>query len=373
MLFCLLMVPVPGNAIQATSDDTLRFVLRVDDIISRNQTFLPSSIRPFQDMAESRGALVSWAVMPARFLEANVNRNGQMSRDLLHSVANGHEVALHGWVHICSICGQSSHEMFCTAQNRARTASEQRKLITDGLKVLADSVGVRPTTFIPPGHVYDATTVAVMAEEGFDAITVGGQAGALSPEVFNIGTSEDFGWALTQENYVQRRTQALADVRRGMTSDGMYTLLLHDPFTRQGYLNGLLLTWTAEVLDSVKVAYGNRLKFVTIAEAAAHMRSVSTSIDRRETEVPAGITLRGNYPNPFNPTTVIRYAVDAPGEVRLRVFDVHGREVAMLASGAHAPGEYEVRFDGAGLSSGVYVYRLESVFGAVSRKMVLIR
>lgn len=366
-------MPLPSQAWQAATDDTLRFVLRVDDIISRNQTLMPNSIKPFQEMAESRGALVSWAVMPARFTEANVNRAGVMRRDLLESVAHGHEVALHGWVHICSICGQSSHEMYCTVQNRARTAAEQRKLITDGLRILADSVGVRPTTFVPPGHVYDATTVQVLGEQGFDAITVPSAAAALSEMVYNIGSSEDFGWALTNETYVARRTQALADVRKGMAANRMYTLLLHDPFTRAPYMNGLVLTWTAEILDSVKVEYGDRLKFVTISEAALAARTPTTGIARIEHQGPTDIALGANYPNPFNPQTTIRYEVSVPGDLRLDVFDVHGRSVAVLANGVHAAGSYVVRFDGAGLASGVYTYRLTSTTGSLTRRMVLIR
>jgi len=83
--------------------------------------------------------------------------------------------------------------------------------------------------------------------------------------------------------------------------------------------------------------------------------------------VPVAFRLEQNYPNPFNPGTLIRYAI--PGsmeygggnrEVRLVVYDVLGREVAVLANDSETPGEHEVFFDGSGLASGVYVYRLEA-------------
>jgi flagellar hook assembly protein FlgD len=73
--------------------------------------------------------------------------------------------------------------------------------------------------------------------------------------------------------------------------------------------------------------------------------------------------LIGNYPNPFNPTTTIRYEIDQPGEVSLTVFNMLGQKVADLVNGAQTAGVYEVDWDGrdAGgklAASGVYLYRL---------------
>ena len=65
-----------------------------------------------------------------------------------------------------------------------------------------------------------------------------------------------------------------------------------------------------------------------------------------------------NYPNPFNPTTGVRYQVSEVSYVRLAVYDLLGREVAVLVNERKAPGKYELRFDGSSLASGVYVYRL---------------
>jgi peptidoglycan/xylan/chitin deacetylase (PgdA/CDA1 family) len=351
--------------------DSLLFVLRVDDIMSRNQTFVPKTLIPFQEMAESKGAVVSWGVMPHRFLEPNVN-NGELRRDLLTSVANGHEISLHGYIHICQICNQSSHEMYCTTNNRAFTYQQQEKLILDGLKIIADSLGVRPTSFIPPGHVVDNTTFEVLTDHGFRSITIPGSPEFKTDKLYNIGTSNDFGWAITQANYVQRRTQALLDIRSQAASHGLYTLLLHDPFTRPGYLNGLLTQWTAEVLDSVVVEYGDYLRFVTISGAAEKFASSATSITRSDA-IPTIIQLYQNYPNPFNPTTTISYEVSEIEPIRLMVYDVHGNLVQELVNGVHHPGRYQVNFDSANLASGVYIYKLESVNVQITRKMVLIK
>lgn len=69
--------------------------------------------------------------------------------------------------------------------------------------------------------------------------------------------------------------------------------------------------------------------------------------------------LEQNYPNPFNPVTTIRYTVGGEAWVRLAVYDVLGREVAVLVNGVRSQGHYEAQFDASGLASGVYVYRME--------------
>ena len=88
--------------------------------------------------------------------------------------------------------------------------------------------------------------------------------------------------------------------------------------------------------------------------------------------------LEQNFPNPCNPTTTIRYIVSgsqgpATGNVRLAVYDLLGREVAVLVNEWKAPGSYSVRFDGNGLSSGVYLYRLAAGKYIETRKLVLMR
>ena len=77
-------------------------------------------------------------------------------------------------------------------------------------------------------------------------------------------------------------------------------------------------------------------------------------------EIPEEITLEQNYPNPFNPSTSIRFTLPASESVTLRVYDTLGRSVAtLLDQKPHTAGTHTVRFDGAGLASGVYLYRLE--------------
>ena len=90
---------------------------------------------------------------------------------------------------------------------------------------------------------------------------------------------------------------------------------------------------------------------------------------------PTEFTLDQNYPNPFNPATTISYGVPGPGllNVKLAVYDLLGREVAVLVDGEQLPGSYSVRFNARGLSSGTYVYRVRVGEHVASRKMILAR
>ncbi|NUN68393.1 MAG: S8 family serine peptidase [Bacteroidetes bacterium] len=99
----------------------------------------------------------------------------------------------------------------------------------------------------------------------------------------------------------------------------------------------------------------------------------TTDIPEEGAVVPLRFALEQNFPNPFNPITTIRYHVPAAGEVRLAVFDLLGREVALLTEGVRAAGSYTASFNAAHLSSGVYLYRLTAGGMTNVRKMMLVK
>ncbi len=83
--------------------------------------------------------------------------------------------------------------------------------------------------------------------------------------------------------------------------------------------------------------------------------------------------LEQNYPNPFNPTTTIKYSISQPSHVTIKVFDLLGRETAVLVNELKMNGEYNIEFDASGLASGVYVYRMKAGNFSKWRKFVLLR
>lgn len=71
------------------------------------------------------------------------------------------------------------------------------------------------------------------------------------------------------------------------------------------------------------------------------------------------VELFQNYPNPFNPETGISYQLPSHGHVELKVFDMLGRNIATLVDKEQHPGNYEVKFNGGNLESGIYLYRIK--------------
>lgn len=101
-----------------------------------------------------------------------------------------------------------------------------------------------------------------------------------------------------------------------------------------------------------------------------------TGIENNNT--PLGFKLEQNYPNPFNPKTKIGFSIANPGYVSLKIFDITGKQVAVLADKDMQAGYYNFDFDGQALGSGVYIYRLEAsgrdgIKNTESKKMILIK
>jgi Secretion system C-terminal sorting domain len=98
-----------------------------------------------------------------------------------------------------------------------------------------------------------------------------------------------------------------------------------------------------------------------------------TGIKKINNSSPTRFELSQNYPNPFNPTTTIRYQLPNNNLVTLKVYDVLGKELRTLVNEVQNIGSYEVTFDGNGLSSGIYFYRLVAGTYSETKKLVLMK
>jgi hypothetical protein len=99
----------------------------------------------------------------------------------------------------------------------------------------------------------------------------------------------------------------------------------------------------------------------------------ATRADVGGNEGPLWFALQQNWPNPFNPTTSIRFTLPRSAGVLLKVFDLVGREVATLVDEVKPAGSHTVKFDGSGLASGTYVYRIEAGSFVATRKLTLVK
>ena len=94
--------------------------------------------------------------------------------------------------------------------------------------------------------------------------------------------------------------------------------------------------------------------------------------------LPHGPQLQQNAPNPFNSQTIFSYFLPEPGLARLEVFALTGQRVAVLHQGHHSAGIHRLHWDGHDhqgrpLASGIYLYRLVTAEGVLTRKLVLLR
>ncbi len=140
-----------------------------------------------------------------------------------------------------------------------------------------------------------------------------------------------------------------------------------------GVLDGTLYT------DSFQMTYGlngassgeiyiDDYRFVSITSETT---SIESKDDGRGTM--DEFALEQNYPNPFNPTTSIRFSLQSSHVTRLTVYDILGREVAVLAEGMMSAGSHQATFDGSNLASGVYLVRLQAGNHVRTMRMLLMK
>jgi len=103
------------------------------------------------------------------------------------------------------------------------------------------------------------------------------------------------------------------------------------------------------------------------------LSQIATSVTASPRRGPGEYQLEQNFPNPFNPSTVIRYSLPAALHVTLSVYNALGELVATLVNADEQPGEHSVRFDGTKLASGSYFYRLQAGSFAKTMRLMMIR
>ena len=101
--------------------------------------------------------------------------------------------------------------------------------------------------------------------------------------------------------------------------------------------------------------------------------SGETGISDISSAVPSAFELEQNFPNPFNPSTTIRYDIGITSKVTLKIFDILGREVQTLVNAVQAPGQYSVEFNAGELASGIYFCRLNAGSFSATNKLILVR
>ncbi|MEO8665021.1 MAG: T9SS type A sorting domain-containing protein, partial [Ignavibacteria bacterium] len=125
-------------------------------------------------------------------------------------------------------------------------------------------------------------------------------------------------------------------------------------------------SWRSWAYNGVDSSASSNTFLITLARTSVGINLISSV-------VPDKFDLENNYPNPFNPSTIIKFDVAKLQNVKIIVYDISGREVAILLNRQLQPGSYQATFDGSNYSSGVYYYRMETSDFVMTRKMVLVK
>lgn len=127
----------------------------------------------------------------------------------------------------------------------------------------------------------------------------------------------------------------------------------------------------ASLMDS----YGNKIALggYSFGLYNFYYSKLTTGINEKNNNIDINFSLSQNYPNPFNPTTLIKYNIPRLSKVTLSIYDLLGREVERLVDEEKPPGQYEVKFNANGLSSGIYFYRMQAGSFFDTKKLILLK
>ena len=141
--------------------------------------------------------------------------------------------------------------------------------------------------------------------------------------------------------------------------------------------NGGSFTGTSNIYSEQILYYDRANLYINNHGIISKMRIVYNmpiiGIQPISNEIPKEFTLQQNYPNPFNPVTGINFSISKSTNAKLTVFDITGKELAILVNENLNPGTYKVNWDASDFPSGVYFYRLTAGDFVQSKKMILVK
>ncbi len=200
---------------------------------------------------------------------------------------------------------------------------------------------------------------------------------------YNVGWIESGEWLKFTVNIVDSGFYKIDFRFASTTSDGIFLLSLGSRnLVNQSVPNtGGYQVWETITQDSVFLPEGEhtlQMRFFKTSNSGGfnfnylEATSLVTDIDDQNS-LPENFELFQNFPNPFNPSTTIRFSLPENSKVSLEVFDIIGQKVTELAYGEFAAGFHEVKFNSSNLSSGLYIYKLTANKFISVKNMLLVK
>jgi hypothetical protein len=176
-------------------------------------------------------------------------------------------------------------------------------------------------------------------------------------------------WSNDQWQNVERYTYTC-------DAEGNLTSVWHESWLNSSWTPtniGMIRRGGGGFLGAVSDSAGNYYYFGQGYNFTFARKLIATGVESESGGIAASYSLAQNYPNPFNPSTTIRFEVWKATSIRLSVFDLLGREVAVLVNERRDAGVYEIMFDGSNLASGAYFCRLQTGDFVQSKTIVLLK
>ena len=242
-------------------------------------------------------------------------------------------------------------------------------------------------------YEHNDVNYAVAGDENKPSIVYPQSGSLLGGPIFDLYTqvSTDSGWTapMTYDPEVQNWLDGVdfeADVEvdmKGLAIDGttVYNIGGHRTLPAGNKIAFFAydpLSLNSDTKNEVEYFWYGFMNTAPHAEPLLDWFGVPVEVEKEDDLLPKAYTLSQNYPNPFNPSTIIKYALGGRQLVTLKVFDLLGREVAMLVNEEKPAGNYEVEFNVArdcrpAIASGIYFYRLQSGSFVETKKMIVLK
>ncbi|MBM4172618.1 MAG: T9SS type A sorting domain-containing protein [Ignavibacteria bacterium] len=228
-----------------------------------------------------------------------------------------------------------------------------------------------PRTFFPSSHYnYSANFIGKPTNSG-EYVNFGSSVG--QPIVIywidnsNTNVTQYQIWRRVKHNGVVGPNTHIGTVNRGVQSFTDYSYLLTASYSAD------LIWYDVRAYYSIEGTYSDPQWSAVFGEydlAPKIKDDNSNNIITVASELPTKYSI-SNYPNPFNPSTTIKYQLPESGHVTIKVYDILGKEVATLVNENKQAGYHKIDFDGSKLTSGIYIYTIKANNFAQSKKMII--
>ncbi len=228
--------------------------------------------------------------------------------------------------------------------------------------------------FLNASYPISATIIDLYVTESDTIFACGTDASGTTVRIYKKAIGDTYWISITSSGLVAPNTARA--ITYDETNHDLYIAVDNIIYVLMAGASSWQVYWEYPAATDINVLYFDDLMVGTGTGLYNHAHGTSSVSDHSPSGVPSEIELMQNFPNPFNPGTVIKYRIPARTHVTLTVYDIMGHKVATLINEEQEAGAFAVTFSAAqthSLASGVYIYKLKAGGFTKSRKLLLLK